>query len=204
MGFQGSGGNGARQLGLAEKSLENQMASLLGMENTLDIFFYHINSAWYAILQGNPSRAAEHMETVSAKTDKNGDPLLPGLWHIGMAQVAFLQDRTKDAKAHIQTAHRISLTMKSHVMEWYSLLIDAWFLLQEGKETEGLLSLHRGLSLGRRHGYVHLEFYQPSVMRFLYAKALEEGIEPEYVKGLIRKLGLTPPNPLATSVPPLG
>ena len=37
------------------------------------------------------------------------------------------------------------------------------------------------------------------MVRFLYAKALEEGIEPEYVKGLIRKMGLTPQNPLASS-----
>lgn len=183
-------------LELAGKSLKKQMTSLLGMENELNIFFYHINSAWHAILTGNPSRAAEHMETIFSKTESMGTPYYRALWHIGMAQVAFLQVRTKDAEAYIQTAHRISLTMKSQVMEWYSLLIEAYFLLQEGEETEGLLSLHHGLSLGRRYGYVHLEFYQPSVMRFLFAKALEEGIEPDYVTGLIRKLEITPPQPL--------
>ena len=67
-----------------------------------------------------------------------------------------------------------------------------WFLLEQGKETEGLLALHRGLSLGRRYRFVHLEFYQPTVMRSLFARALDEKIEPEYVKGLIRKLTLTP------------
>jgi len=66
--------------------------------------------------------------------------------------------------------------------------------LREAKENEGLLLLRRGLSLGMKYGYVHLEFYQPSVMQFLCAKALERGIEPDYVKGLIRKLGLTPPD----------
>jgi len=49
--------------------------------------------------------------------------------------------------------------------------------------------------LGKRHGYAHIEFYQPSVMQFLYAKALEEGIEPDYVKGLIRRQKLNPPIP---------
>ncbi len=186
-------------LELAGNSLKNQMSSLLGMENELNIFFYHINSAWYAILTGNQSRAAEHMETIFSKTESMGTPYYRALWHIGMAQVAFLQGRTKDAKAYIQTAHRISLTMKSQVMEWYSLLIDAFFLLQEGKETEGLLSLHRGLSLGKKHGYVHLEFYQPAVMRILYAKALEEKIEREYVTGLIRKLARHPPSALNLS-----
>ncbi len=183
----------AGNMELAEKSLKNQLTSLLQMSKTLDVFFYHVNCAWYSILNGKPSLAAEHLETVSAKTESMGIPYYWALWNIGMAQVAFLQGRTKDAKAYLKTAHRISLTMKSRAMEWYALLIDAWFLLHEGKETEGLLSLHRGLSLGKKHGYIHLAFYQPAVMRFLYAKALEEKIEPEYVMGLIRKLGLTPP-----------
>jgi DNA-binding SARP family transcriptional activator len=120
-----------------------------------------------------------------------------------MAQAAFLQGRTREAKDLVQAAHDISLTMKSQVMEWYSLLIKAWVLLQEGQEEEGLQALRRGLTLGKRHGYVHLEFYQPPVMRFLYAKALEEDMERDYVKGLIRKTALTPQNPLASSLHPL-
>jgi len=199
-GFRAAAEMAPGSLALAEKSLKNQMASLLGMERTLDVFFYHINAAWLALLQGKTSRAAEHLETVSAKTTSLGTPYYQALWHVGMAQVAFLQGRTIVAKASIQTAHDLSLTMKSHVLEWYSLLIEAWFFFQEGKEKEGLQALRHGLSLGKRHGYVHLEFYQPSVMRFLYAKALEEGMEQDYVKGLIRKTGLTPPNPLAVPV----
>jgi LuxR family maltose regulon positive regulatory protein len=180
-------------MALAEKSLQNQRTASLSMSKTLDIFFYHINSAWHAMLTGNASLAAEHMETISTKVANMGTPYYRALWHIGMAQVAFLQGRTRDAEEYVQKALRIGLGMKSYVMKWYGLLIDAYLLLQEGKEKEGLLSLRRGLSLGREHGYVHLEFYQPSVMQFLYARALAEGIEPEYVKGLIRKLDLTPP-----------
>jgi LuxR family transcriptional regulator, maltose regulon positive regulatory protein len=198
-GFRAAAEMAPGSLELAEKSLGNQMASLLDTTKTLDTFFYHINSAWYALLKGNPSLAAEHLETISARTVRMGTPYYRALWHMGMAQTAFLQGRAKDAKAYVQTALRISLSMKSHVMEWYALLIDAWFLLREGEEEQGLQSLRRGLSLGRRHGYAHLEFYLPPVMRFLFAKALAEGIEPEYVKGLIKKLGLTPPNPLVSS-----
>jgi len=182
------------KLKLAKTSLTHQMKSLTGMSKTLDVFFYHINSAWYALLKGNPSLAEEHMEAISPKVAKMGTPYYTALYNIGMAQTAFLQGRRADAKAHIQKAHRISLTMKSHVMEWYSLLINAYFLLKEGREREGLLSLRSALSLGKKRGYIHLEFYQPSVMQFLYAKALEQGIEEDYVKGVIRKLNLTPPD----------
>lgn len=187
----------------AEKSLRNQMTSLLGCEKTLDIFFYHINSAWFELLKGNPFLAAEHLSAVTEQTSRMGTPYYRALWNIGMAQAAFLQGRTREAKTCIRAAHRISLTMKSRVLEWYSLLVDAWMLLREGREAEGLLSLRHGLSLGRMEGYVHLEFHQPSVMRFLFARALEEDMEPGYVKGLIRKLSLTPPRPSETTEEPI-
>jgi DNA-binding SARP family transcriptional activator len=187
----------------AEKSLRNQMTSLLGSEKALDIFFHQVNSAWFALLKGNPSLAAEHLAAVTEQTARMGTPYYRALWNIGMAQTSFLLGRIREAKGHVRAAHRISLTMKSSVLEWYSLLIDAWLLLREGRETDGLLCLRRGLSLGRRHGYVHLEFQQPSVMRFLFARALEEEIEPDYVKWLVRKLGLTPPGPHETTEGPI-
>ena len=178
----------------AEKSLK-KMTSILNSAKTLDIFYYHINFSWYAILKGNIPLAAEHLKTITAQISKMGTPYYRALWNIGMAHVAFLQGHRRDAKSHLRTAHRISLNMKSYVLEWFSLLTDAYFLYKEGKEKEGLLPLRKGLMLGKRHGYAHIEFYQPSVMQFLYAKALEEGIEPDYVKGLIRRQKLNPPIP---------
>lgn len=183
----------------AQKSLQNQMVSLLGKDKTLGTFFYHINSAWFAILAGKPSLASEHLELIAARVEKMGNLYYRALWEIGMAQTEFLMEHRAEADDHIQRAHRISLATKSHVMEWYSLLIHAYFLLSEGREKQGFSMLHRGLSIGKRYGFTHLEFYQPSVMQFLCVKALEEGMEQEYVKGLIRKLGLTPPMSLNLS-----
>jgi len=194
-GFRAAAEMAPGKLEQARDSLENQMNTLLDTTKTLDLYFYHINSAWHALLRGDPPLADEHLKTVSARTTRMGTPYYRALWSIGMAQTSFLIGRGKEAMTHVLTALRIGRTMESQVMEWYALLIEAWLLLRQGKVTQGLLSLHRGLSMGRRHGYVHLEFYLPSVMGFLFAQALEEGIEPEYVKGLIRKLGLTPPLP---------
>jgi len=176
-----------------ENSLQQQLRSMFGMENALNLYFYHVNAAWLALLSDSPARAAEHLETVAGRTESMGTPYYRALWQIGMAQAAFQLGRAGEAEELVRTALRIALAMKSQVMEWYALLVEAWILLQQGQHTEGLLALHRALTLGRQHGYVHLEFYQPAVMRSLLATALDERIEPDYVKGLIRKLGLTPP-----------
>ncbi len=176
------------------RSLQQQLRALLGMENALNLFFYHVNAAWLALLNDTPARAAEHLETIASRIESMGTPYYRALWQIGMAQALFQQGRVAEAEAVVRSALRIALTMKSQILEWYALLIEAWILLQQGKRTEGLLALHRALTLGRQHSYVHLEFYQPAVMRFLCAAALKERIEPEYVKGVVKKLGLTPPH----------
>lgn len=178
---------------LAEEAIEKQLAAVTRLPKPFDLFFYHVNRAWYALLGDNPALAAEHLEAVLEKTEVMGIPYYRALWHTCMAQAAFLLGRGKEACASIRTAHRLSLAMNSTVMEWYALLIEAWMLLSQGKERAGLSALKRGLLLGRRQGYIQATFHQPSIMGFLYATALEKGIEPEYVAYVIQSLRLAPP-----------
>ena len=179
----------------AEKTLQNQKEAALRTSNTLDMFFYHVNAAWQALLNEDAQLAAMHLETIAAPAAQMGHPYYLALWHIGMAQVLHLQENAEEALAGISRALQIGRDMKSAIIEWYSLLITAWFLFGQGSEAKGMQALRRGLALGRKHGYVHLEFYQPAVMRFLCAKALEQGIEEDYCRSLIKKLGLAPPLP---------
>ncbi|HOW53638.1 MAG TPA: BTAD domain-containing putative transcriptional regulator [Syntrophorhabdaceae bacterium] len=197
--FRAAAEMAAGRLDEAGISLKNQAEAAVVAGKSLEIFFCHINAAWFAILAADPSLAVENLEMAMDRMDKMGNPYYRALLHIGTAQVRFLQNDAGNAMTHALTAHRIGLGMKSQVIEWYSLLIQAYFLLKEGDEKKGLPPLRRALALGRRNGYAHLEFYQPSVMRFLCVVALQNEIEPEYVKELVKKLGLTPPVDIAGS-----
>ncbi len=177
----------------AAEALERQRVSVASGGKALDAYYYHVGAAWRALLEENPSLAAEHLHTISATTERMGTPYYRALWHIGMAQTEFLLDRPADAAMHLKAAQSIGSAMESPVLEWYAFLIDASLQLEQGRQAEGLLALRRGLSLGKRYGFVHLEFYRPAIMRVLFARALEENIEPEYVKGVIRKSALSPP-----------
>ncbi|OPY02050.1 MAG: HTH-type transcriptional regulator MalT [Syntrophorhabdus sp. PtaB.Bin184] len=191
--FRAAAEMAAGNLESAAVSLQNQMKTAFAVGRSLDIFFYHINAAWLAVLRKDPSLAIENLQAVTAKVDRMGNPYYQALWHIGMAQARFLAGNTADAGTHVSMAHRIGEKMKSQVIEWYSLLVEAYFLFREGSDRKGLPLLRRALELGRKNGYAHLEFYQPDLMSILCAKALEHGLEPEYVKGLIRRLRLAPP-----------
>jgi DNA-binding SARP family transcriptional activator len=179
----------------ASTSLKRQMATLIGKDRALDLYFYHVNAAWHALLENTPALALEHLNIGAALVDRMGTPYYEALWHIGMSQASFLLGHAGEAETHVRAAQRIGLAMKSRVVQWYGFLLEAWILLQAGKKTDGLRALRRGLALGRRYGYLHLEFYLPVVMRYLFATALAERIEPAYVQTVIRKLGLTPPQP---------
>lgn len=191
--FQAAAQMATGRMKQAEKSLQRQKESLLATSNTLDVFFYHVNRAWHALLQGKAALAASYLEAIAPQVERIGTPYYRALWHIGMAQASFGQDRGEEAGGHISTALRIGLEMNSQVVEWYALVVSAWFLLRQGRKKEGLEALARGFLLGKTHGYVHLEFYQPAVMQLLCATALEQGIEPDYARGLIRKLNLAAP-----------
>jgi len=62
-----------------------------------------------------------------------GNPYYRALWHVGMAQTEFLLNLRKEAKKHIQAARSIGQSMKSPVIEWYSLIVEAWFLLKQDR-----------------------------------------------------------------------
>lgn len=178
-----------RQAGV---SIKEQMASLLLVTNNLGTYFLHVNSAWHALLSGDPSRAAEHLDTIADVTERMGTPYYLALWRIGMAQTCSLLGDGEAAADHVRKALSIGRAMKSHVIEWYALLVKAWLHLRNGEDAKGLSVLQRGLSLGRVHGYIHLEFYLPEVVHFLFVVALQEEIETDYVRGQIRTLKLSP------------
>src|SRR5262249_47013769 len=62
-------------------------------------------------------------------------------------------------------------------------------------ESDGLQALRIAMALGREHGYVNSHVWIPAIMAGLCARALEAGIEPDYVRGLVQKRGLVPETP---------
>jgi two-component SAPR family response regulator len=75
-------------------------------------------------------------------------------------------------------------------MKFLILLAKARFAIEERNNALGLLSLREAFALGREGGYVETFIDHPSTMAMLCAKALEAGIEVEYVQDFIRKRNL--------------
>ncbi len=90
----------------------------------------------------------------------------------------------------------ISRMGNSPLFTYFTLLDEAHFHFEAGKERHALEVLRSALAIGRAYHYKTLtDCWQPAVLAGLCAKALENDIETAYVQDLIRSLNLIPDAP---------
>jgi ATP/maltotriose-dependent transcriptional regulator MalT/DNA-binding SARP family transcriptional activator len=184
-----------------------KMASSIVPSRYLDISHFHYLSAWFHLVRNDLSRSLSHAEEGVKRAIEAGTPVPEALTRLGVAQVLFETGKEEKAMSHLSASLKIAGGMKSLHLEHMGLLLEAYFLLTQNgeksqindeKERKGMESLQRAKALGREQGYFNIPWWRPSVMAFLCEKALNAGIEVDYVQKLVRKRNLIP------SSPPLG
>ncbi|MGE5840388.1 MAG: AfsR/SARP family transcriptional regulator, partial [Deltaproteobacteria bacterium] len=109
-----------------------------------------------------------------------------------MAQISISRKEYGEAQNHIVEILRIGKGANSVILEHAGLLAEARLSMEQGDEPRCLEALRSAMALGKTHGFVNDPWWLPSVMARLCAKALEAGIEVDYVQDLIRKRNLFP------------
>ena len=153
---------------------------------------FHYFLAWRAILAGDLLEALQHQKAASKLAIEIGSPFFEILSKLGMAQLLF--DVGDNRKGEVQLLHvrYAARNIKNHLLEYVSFLIYAHIAINHGRKRSGLNSLRYALELGREYGYMNSLWWQPKLVAALCAVALEEGIETEYVRKLIKKHKLLP------------
>jgi LuxR family maltose regulon positive regulatory protein len=87
--------------------------------------------------------------------------------------------------------------MKGYIIIFYCDLKSSSIAFTEGDEEAGLKYLRDAMSIGRENGYAAFDFviWQQEELAYLCVKALEAGIEPDFVTEMIRKRKLVPETP---------
>jgi DNA-binding SARP family transcriptional activator len=109
---------------------------------------------------------------------------------VARAHVMHEQGKYKEANGHLLHASSIVSKSSNNYMKFLILLAKARFAFDEKDEATGLSSLREALVLGREGGFIETYIDEPSTISMLCAKALEAGIEVEYVQDFIRKRNL--------------
>jgi len=175
----------------AKRFLEKMAASILTAK-PWEACFYHILAGWDALNRGDQAQALFHSDHCLALSDEVGNPWSEALAHLQRAFVLQRKGETEEAFRHLEHAGNLG---KEHGMDFVRFacnLAGAWFRLCDGDDASALGHLQEGLRHGKKKGYVDIYMWCPGLMERTAAEALEKGIEPEYVQGLIRKNALLP------------
>ncbi len=175
--------------------LLEQMAVGLETSRLFDRFYYYHDSAWRFMMMGDISKAAAYQEQANELAAKTGFPINASDSHFSMAIISNAQGNHKKAREHSAALHKVSFRMGSALVKYKALLVDALIAFGAGNENEGLRQLRDALVLGKERGFIFFRWWLPEMMTRLCMKALEAGIETDYVKNLIRTCNLVPDDP---------
>ncbi len=167
------------------------------MDNTrrLDVALHCFLLAWDALCRNDFQSVVEHAQAALRLTTEGGMPVLEAQSHLMLAQGMFEYGKRRQTLDHLASARGIGAAMKSSYLDFQCLLLDAQFSLTQQRDERALRALHKALALGKRYGYLNVPGGRSCMMAMLCKKALENGIEVEYVRELIRSHDLQPPCP---------
>ncbi len=172
-----------------------KMALYIEHSGRLDVSHYYFLKGFEALLNGNLSAALESVEKSVQLAVEVGTPFPEALGRLGLAQIYLELREYAKAEKQLAHAHHIAYGMKSVILEHLYFLGEAQSAFDQGNEVSTTTFLQKAMVLGREIGYVNYHWWRPSVMTRLCMKALELGIEVEYVQNLIRKRNLIPERP---------
>ena len=155
--------------------------------------FYYYLRAWEAWLDGRLSEAKEAAQTSCVYAERFGDLHAIARVPIGLFKIEASRGNTALALGHLASGRKWLRRLNSKLIRFEKALALAEFALESKRPARCRRLLRIAFALGREEGYVGIPWFKPEILAQLCARAIEAGIEVDYVRDLIRKRGLTPP-----------
>jgi DNA-binding SARP family transcriptional activator len=175
----------------AKRFLDRMAASTLEAK-PWEASFYHRLAGSEALNRGDMAQAIFHSDRCLALCEEAGNPWAEALAHLQRAFVLQWKREPGVALRHLDCASRLGKASGMEFVRFACNLAAAWFSLCNGDEGSALPHLREGLCSGREKGYVDIYLWCPGMLERIAAEALDKGIEPDYVRELIRKNALLP------------
>jgi LuxR family maltose regulon positive regulatory protein len=151
--------------------------------------------AWKHLLLKEYPQALFNAELSVRLTEEGGTPL--PLLSSRLVNAVALHAVGRDDEAFEQLDQILTVCGKARALlyEFSCRLAQAEFFLDLGDEEAAATAMRTALPLGRKQGYINVWVWRSEVMARLCSKALEWGIETDYVRDLIIRRGLVPEEP---------
>lgn len=177
------------------KKMEGSLREGWGWQR-FDSAYFHLLRGWQRYHRNDFSAASHHLElTIDGMHDAGfvaAEALVFYLMSMNLRELGDLER----AGACLSQAYNIACGMKSGFIKFFCLCGSAHLALDASRDQEAISLLRQAMALGRKGGYAGEWFWRrPSDLQRLCVKALENDIEVEYVRGLIRRHSLVPSPP---------
>jgi DNA-binding SARP family transcriptional activator len=163
----------------------------------VDVGFFHFQTGWDAAVRGDLHHGYQHARSSLALGEEAGLPLLVACASFLLAQLSHQRGDTEGARAQVARVRAITARMGAESSKFMSGLLEAELCYAAGDGATGEALLREMLRRGREGMLGYCAFWRPTFMARACARALEHGIEVDYVRALVRGHSLTP------DVPPL-
>lgn len=172
----------------------DRMRSAMNLSDFLKSGYYRNFAAFTSLYQEDVNAAYEHARECFAGGLKAGSPFYTAHARFCLGMVLLERNEREEGLAYLASAKDVAKKINCKTAEYLSFIGEAWYFLRKGEELPGLDPLRIAMAIGREQGFVNSSLWRPDLMSFLCAKALENGIETDYVRELIKKRNLMPPD----------
>ena len=174
------------------RELLSRMHEHLDAAKPLELASFHYYTAWLNVLAGDPATAFQNQKAALGFAVECGCPFYEVLCRVAISQVLSELGDGEEAMSHLLRARSRQRHIHNRWLEFHELTAFAHVALRHGHSRQGLTLLRRALEVGRDNGFTHFLWWRPSMMSRLCARALDEGIEVDYVSRLVRERRLVP------------
>jgi len=163
-------------------------------EYYLDRSGYHYCRAWMHTLMDDIPLAVNHAREAVELAARSGAVFPQAVTHTGIGQLYVEQRRYGLALYHLLQARRAGRRMRSAMpVRFVRGLMVADICFRLGARGRGRTALREAFRIGREQQYLDFPWWRGQIISRVCAHALEEGIDPDYARTLIRVRRLTPP-----------
>jgi ATP/maltotriose-dependent transcriptional regulator MalT/DNA-binding SARP family transcriptional activator len=170
------------------------LRAVINPARRMDLALFHSAQSWYEFQRGDLAAAMKHGQTAIEGAVEAGAVTIQTYCVLGRVHLLLEIGDAEQALTNVRNV-RTRAWGTSRLLDFDTLLIEAAASFQSGNKADGTALLQAGLAIGREQNYLNTLRWYPKMMVGLLCHALEEGIEIDYVKHLIRARRLFPDTP---------
>jgi ATP/maltotriose-dependent transcriptional regulator MalT len=170
----------------ARATLDNIQTRLTAV-TTQDRPIFEFVSGLLALRMGASDRALDHATAIISIGERTGMVGFVVFGHLLAARAHELRGDLDAIRSHLLAARETGAAANIAIGDYVASLVEARLALAGGDRASAIEWLRRAFSLGRDRGFVHHLWFTRAETDELCAVALENAIEPDYVRSLVAR-----------------